>query len=200
MAASTQDAAIPRYLRYKDEDKSADDYWDEELERANSILHNRVVRMHRDKLCTRCARFDFLRTQFYSRECIYQNKDQKDDCPKVKNDARRPVLIGSPYLDGIKDNVPWNSFEIITGFPDKVEQLAQHPEFDWELHSRQRLECMLCEMVVATSLAKKRWYTQTTDREDLRIRLRAGELYEEGGQHRCNEVYVSGQRGLEHGP
>jgi hypothetical protein len=197
MAALMQDAAIPRYLRYKAEDRGADDYWDEELERANRILHNRVVRMQRDKLCTGCARFDFLRTHFYSRECIYRNEEHEENCQKVKNDATRPVMDGSPTLDGIRDNVPWHSFETISGIPEKVKLLAQHPEFDWELRSRQELQCSLCEIVVATSLMEKQWYPLTTEREDLNIQLRAGTLYEEGGQHRCNEVYVSGYRRLE---
>ncbi|KAH4181967.1 hypothetical protein HBI39_224980 [Parastagonospora nodorum] len=182
MAALTQDAAIPRYLRYKAGENSADDYWDEELERANSILHNRVVRMQRDKLCTGCARFDFLRTHFYSRECIYRNKKQEIDCQKVKNDAIRPVLTTRSYLDGIRDN--------------KVKMLAQHPDFHWKLHARQMLKCILCEIIVATSLIEKRWYPLTTEQEDLEIRLQARTLYEEGEQHRCNEVYVSGYRRL----
>jgi hypothetical protein len=190
MAASTQDAVIPRYLRYKAEDKSVDDYWDEELERANTILHNRVVRMKRDKLCTRCARFEFLRTHFYTRECTYQTKDQKDGCQKVKNDAIRPVMLESPRFDGIKDNVPWHSFQTISGIREKVKLLAQHPEFSWKLDSRQIIKCTLCEIIVGTAVAcgLRERPPVTPGREDLTIKLRAGMLYEEGGLHRCDEV------------
>jgi hypothetical protein len=190
MAASTQDAAIPQYLRYKAEDKSADDYWDEELERANIILHNRVVRMKRDKLCTRCARFEFLRTHFYTRECMYQTKYQKDGCQKVENDATRPVMLKNPRFDGIKDNVPWDSFQTISGIGEKVELLAQHPEFSWKLDSRQIMECTLCEIIAGTAVAcgSRERPLVTPRREDLTIQLRAGMLYEEGGLHRCDEV------------
>jgi hypothetical protein len=53
-----------RYLRYKGTEKNAVEYWDKDLERANNILHNEVLRMHRDKLCTGRARFDWQRTRF----------------------------------------------------------------------------------------------------------------------------------------
>jgi hypothetical protein len=190
MAASTQDAAIPRYLRYKAEDKSADDYWDKELERANSILHNRVVRMKRDKLCTRCARFDFLRTHFYTRECTYETKDQEDGCQKVRNDAIRPVMLRSPSFNGIRDNVPWDSFQTISGMREEVKLLAQHPEFLWQLDAGQHIECTLCEKVVDTAIARRLRDRPlvTPGREDLTIQLRPGMLYEEGERHRCNEV------------
>jgi hypothetical protein len=190
MAASTQDTAIPRYLRYKAEEKSGDDYWDEELERANRILHDRVVRMQRDKLCTRCARFDFLRTHFYTRECIYKDKDQEAGCRKVKNNAKRPVMLRSPWFDGIRDNMPWHSFQTISGIQQKIKLLAQHPEFLWKLDSRQKVECTLCEKVVDTAVAGglREKPPVTPGREDLTIQLRPGMLYEEGGLHRCNEV------------
>jgi hypothetical protein len=187
MAASTSDAAIPRYLRYKAEEKSTDDYWDEELERANRILHNRVVRMHRDKLCTGCARFDFLRTHFYTRECIYRDKKQEDECAKVKNDAKRPVMTSSPRFDGIRDNVPWHSFETISGIRENIKLLAQHPEFSWKLDPRQKLECTLCKIFV-DAVVQRGLQPETPGREDLACQLRAGTLYEKGGLHRCNEV------------
>jgi hypothetical protein len=47
--------SIPRYLRYKAEEKRANDYWDEQLDLANRVIQDRVSRMHRDNLCAGCA-------------------------------------------------------------------------------------------------------------------------------------------------
>jgi hypothetical protein len=57
-----------RSPRYNTDTENVVDYWDEEIEIANKILHGRVIRMHRDRLCTGCARFDWLRTIYYTRE------------------------------------------------------------------------------------------------------------------------------------
>jgi hypothetical protein len=189
MAASTpKDAAIPRYLRYKSEEKKSDDYWDEELERANSILHNRVVRMQRDKLCTGCARFDFLRTHFYTRECIPRDKAQAAECQKVKNDAKRPVnALPARNLLGMRDNVNWYCLETFQGVEEGVRLLAQHPEFMWKLGVDDELVCTICSMLfdagkamLIQPLLPHSWY--------LVVGLRSGAFFEEGGQHKCREV------------
>jgi hypothetical protein len=183
MALTTpKDPAIPRYLRYKAEEKSSDDYWDEELERANSILHTRVLRVKRDKLCTGCARFDFLRTHFYTRECTPRDKRQAAECQKVKNDSKRPLV--RPYLRqlyGMKDDVDWHSFATIPGIEEGIRLLAQHPEFKWRIGIDNELECTLCSMLSdAGERAEARPWRE--------IELGAGVLFEEGGIHRCREV------------
>jgi hypothetical protein len=91
---TSKSADIPRYLRYKaDVQKEKGslgvlgkpekkwwltrsyfrlsicterDYREAELCRANRILHDRVVRMRRGRLCTGCASFDWERTLFYT--------------------------------------------------------------------------------------------------------------------------------------
>jgi hypothetical protein len=188
MALTTpKDPAIPRYLRYKAEEKSSDDYWDEELERANSILHTRVLRVKRDKLCTGCARFDFLRTHFYTRECTPRDKRQAAGCQKVKNDAERPLIDQyERKLLGMRDDVDWHGFETIQEIEERVTLLAQHPEFEWRLRIDDELACTLCNMLLYTGKAAHLPLSLSPSK-CLEIRLSAGILFE-GGQHECREV------------
>jgi hypothetical protein len=192
MAASTpKDAAIPRYLRYKAEEKHSDDYWDAELERANSILHTRVLRVRRDKLCTGCARFDILRTHFYTRGCIPQDEQQAAQCRTVKNFGTR--FLRDQYirdLSGMRDDVDWHGFETIQGIEEGVMLLAQHSEFQWRLEIEDGLACTLCSMLFYTGKAEYRlrsWLLPSKDLH-LEISLRAGALFDEGGKHTCREV------------
>jgi hypothetical protein len=194
-----KDGTTPRYLRYKAEEKNADYYWDKELERANSILHNRVVRMQRDTLCTGCARFDFLRTHFYTRECTPSDETKANEFRKVDKNADRPLGHQyQRYLTDVQDDVQWHSFETIQGIEEEVKLLAQHPEFKWKFENEQELVCILCKMLLQTAKAtheaqKLSW---TTHAKDVVVNLMAGPLFEEGGRHECHEVRR--YRGLKH--
>ncbi|KAF2820114.1 hypothetical protein CC86DRAFT_125621 [Ophiobolus disseminans] len=186
---TSTDASIPRYLRYKAEDKQADDYWDEELERANTILHGRVLLMHRDKLCSGCARFDWIRTQLYTREAILYDRELSAEHQKVKNSAERPLPWSETqrHFHGVEDNVSWHSYKFTQEADDRIKLLADHPRFEWEIADND-LSCILCEALRST-LA-----TILSDNNSSRsfgrgvLELAAGHLFEEGGEHRCSEV------------
>jgi hypothetical protein len=189
MALTTpKDPAIPRYLRYKAEEKNSDDYWDEELERANSILHTRVLRVKKDKLCTGCARFDFLRTHFYTRECTPRDKRQAAECQKVKKNARRYYgYLPIRNLLGMRDDVDWHGFEAIQGNEEGVKLLAQHPKFEWTLEMDDGLLCTLCSMLLCAGTAMLSQPLLSPSRY-LVVGLSSGTFFEEGGQHKCREV------------
>jgi hypothetical protein len=186
------DVDIPRYIRYKAEDKNAADYWDEELERANSILHNRVIRMERDKLCVGCARFDWLRTHFYTREAKRSGgRDLEKDDLKIGNDFQgdqEKMKLWTVALHGIEDDVHWLAFETIPGVKDVAEQLAEHPRFQWTLQESQACECTLCSAIFsnASTMTRQSWPARL--QRKLRVKLRRGRFLEEGENHHCYSV------------
>jgi hypothetical protein len=161
---------MTRFLHYKADVKDAKEYWDEELERANMILHGRVCRMHRDKLCTGCARFDLLRTHFYTREARRQG-----------NQDLRP------------DDVQWSSFEIVPGVEEEVKWLAEHPRFKWNLNGSQPVDCTLCKTLFGVGKKLDQFSEQSSPLEyqgalELTIELWTGRFFEEGGSHQCQIV------------
>jgi hypothetical protein len=194
MAASMpNDLDIPRYLRYKAEDKNADDYWDEELERANSILHNRVKRMERDKLCVGCARFDWLRTHFYTREAKRSGgRDLNKEDLKIRNDFKanladqKKTRLRTVALHGIEDNVQWKAFQIIPGMENSATRLAEHPRFEWIVQESETLACTLCSAIFAQASTRK--HQSSGLRSDLTVTLKRGCFLEKGGDHRCYPV------------
>jgi hypothetical protein len=129
-SSAARDPAIPRYLRYKAEEKSADDYWDVELERVNSILHSRVMYMKRDGLCTGCARFDWLRRRGHTREA-------KDERYPIYSYSLSPV-----------DDVQWEEFDILSGVAEDTRVMAQHPLDRWEIDIDQPMACVFCKVLV----------------------------------------------------
>jgi hypothetical protein len=188
-ASMPKDIGVPRYLRYKAEDKNADDYWDEELERANSILHNRVIRMERDKLCVDCARFDWLRTHFYTREAKRSGgRDLEKDDLKIGDEfqgRRFWIRLNTVALHGIEDDVQWLAFEIVLGVKDVAKQLAEHPRFVWTI---QISECSLCSAIYsyASTMIQQSWPAGL--QRELKVTLRRGCFLEEGRDHRCCSV------------
>jgi hypothetical protein len=192
---ASANARIPRYLRYKAGDTSADDRWDEEIERANEILHNRIIRFHRDELCKGCARFDWLRTHFYTREVRFHNKEDELWGQKVKNDVEIPLAFypwGSDRdLEKFREDVSWNSFKIIAGARQEAVWLAKNPRFRWRLQTDQVLRCKLCKSLWSAAgaipgLARLRG--QDKEPSYLDIKISGGPVFEHGGSHHCIEV------------
>jgi hypothetical protein len=188
---------MTRFLHYKADVKDAKEYWDEELERANMILHGRVCRMHRDKLCTGCARFDLLRTHFYTREARRQgNQDLRPEDRKMKKDFNgswHDMTTHARFLDGIEDNVQWSSFEIVPGVEEEVKWLAEHPRFKWNLNGSQPVDCTLCKTLFGVGKKLDQFSEQSSPLEyqgalELTIELWTGRFFEEGGSHQCQIV------------
>jgi hypothetical protein len=203
---ASEDASIPRYLRYKTEHERGKDCWDDDIERANKILHNRIIRIHQDKLCEGCARFDWWRTHFYTREVrLIDQKDTFAD-QKVGNDTERPVRSihgNSRNLENIEDEVVWSQFEVVPGARQEALWLAKHPRFRWRLGTGDLLHCMLCKSLYDEAEAATGLMTLRTEAEaaaelvDLRrkhnstyveILLRGGPVFEDEGKHQCIEV------------
>jgi len=137
MAETTpEEADIPRYLRYRAEERHAD--WDDHLERANRILHERVQRMHRDKLCTGCAKFDWKRAQFYARDV--ENEDQ--------------YYYRYTTIRGVEDNVSWQELEVFLVESEELKLLADHPRFEWQLRKTDH-QCALCDTLATLFYREK---------------------------------------------
>jgi len=193
---------IPRYLRYKAEAKQAEGYWDEKLERANSILHERVIRMHRDKLCTGCARFDWLRTHFYMLETIWYQifVHARDNLvPHLWEQERKPVC-SSDYdrvrlrkvfqnLSCSEDDVAWQLFTTLNEVQKDVEPLADHPRFEWAIDPRVKLSCHLCNALREASIKSRSPPLSAAPLpSQFTVTLSAGPTYQPEENHSCFDV------------
>ena len=196
---TSENANIPRYLRYKNEDGGSDDGWNYELERANHILHTRILRMHCDKLCVGCARFDWLRTQFYTRDVHWIDEEHKRAGQKIDNGYQQsfnshllePELSRHhlPYreLENVRDDVVWPRFEVVAGARREAKWLAKDPRFCWQLRKDQVHQCRLCNVLWNRAEAAGEVATlhHSRDTEVLNIRLTGGPVFEDGGEHQC---------------
>jgi hypothetical protein len=195
---------MPRYLRYKAEEKSADDYWDEELERANSILHNRIVRKDRDKLCVDCARFDWLRTHFYTRNCKRQGQhlSHQDLTVKVEDEflngpvesGGRPIMLQKTrHLGGIEDDVPWSDFEFVSDDAQEAKDLARRPRFVWSLVPGRETSCSLGDMLLDTflPLLGSAQPLKPPHSSEFSVRLYRNIFFEQQTGHYCWQVSLS---------
>lgn len=189
-------ADIPRYLRYKDGDEGLDDDWDYELERANQILHTRIVRMHRDKLCKDCARFDWSRTHFYTREVhwIYEegrNAGQILDDRYQMDDGYQPVSsfdLDYRDLENVRDDVVWSQFEVVAEAHREAKWLAKDPRFRWQLRRDQIHQCQLCKVLWNKAERAGEVLPELDDSNNsafLNILLKGGPAFKDGGKHRC---------------
>jgi hypothetical protein len=192
---ASYNTSIPRYLRHKAEDTSANDRWDLELDRANKILHDRIVRFHRNELCKGCARFDWLRTHFYTREVRFKKKRDEQWGRFVGNQGPRPLPFGvsGPIRDfeNAQDDVAWSHFEVIAGAPQEAVWLAKNPRFHWRLQTDQILRCRLCKSLwnaagTVPGLVKLR--DKGKSPAYLDIELGGGPIFEDGGKYQCIEV------------
>lgn len=185
-------ADIPRYLRYKDRGESSDDSWDYELERANRILHTRIIRMHRDKLCEACARFDWLGTHFYTRDVHWIDERVKWAGQKILNGDQRLPGFDLRYrdLENVQDDVIWPRFEVVAGACREAKWLAKDPRFRWQLRKDQGHQCQLCNVLWDKAEAAEQVATlhDSNDPAFLNIWLMGGPVFEDGGEHQCIDV------------
>ena len=195
MAKTTPgDAAIPRYLRDKANKLKADDCWDEELERANAVFHERVARFHRDKLCTGYARYDWRRTRFYTRDIV--ERDVLDHIRHDRIPADDDTLLHRFEMDVkmdrglwplhgvIEDNIQWHAFEFVLGVNEQLKLLGDHPRFQWELHGSSDHRCTFCN-ILATFIPES-WQA-----EILGVKLLEEYWDREGSSKRCIVCYKS---------
>jgi hypothetical protein len=147
---------LSRLLRYKAEEGKPEGYWGADLEKANNILHDRIWRKERDKLCSGCARFDWLRTGFYTRDVIDCNGNpideslffRSEDIQSGSTKDGMPLSFRPRSLQGLKDDVPWNQFAAVDEGKEEHRLLADHPRFNWELEGGASPECTLCMNIV----------------------------------------------------
>ncbi|KAH7067102.1 heterokaryon incompatibility protein-domain-containing protein [Paraphoma chrysanthemicola] len=197
-SSSTASDPIPRYIRYKAEDKRGDEYWDDELERVNKIVHDRVQRMKRDKLCSGCARFDWIRTQFYSREAAWgggklplRNNVMSLRVQKFPGSTNAHNYLGVPEsLVGFKDNVSWLGYEAALPETLHISELMNHPRFEWDIDHSQQQSCTLCQSLCRTATAIEPLATHRTS-----VRCLAGPLMEGGKDHDCRIGLFDGDNG-----
>jgi hypothetical protein len=189
---TSEDANIPRYLRYKDEDGGLDNGWNYELERANHILHTRILRMHRDKLCKGCARFDWLRTHFYTRDVHWINEGVKWAGQKIQNGDQRLSGFDLRYrdLENVQDDVIWPRFEVVAGAHREAKWLAKNPRFRWQLLKDQVHQCRLCNVLwdKAEAAGEVATLHDGNDPAFLNIWLMGGPMFEDGEEHQCIDV------------
>jgi hypothetical protein len=188
---------LPHYLRRKAGDQNATRSSYPELQRSNSILHDRIVRMHRDKLCQGCARFDWVRTHLYTRDVRSKSKKEKDKGTnrKVRNDLKRPLTVNLASgrvcdLSRLEDSVIWSEYEVLPEAPKEAGWSARNPRFKWQVQRDKSSKCMLCTLLwdaarEAPGLARLPRQSEPTY---LDIELSGGPVFEQGGQHQCIEV------------
>lgn len=123
MAASTPGAeVIPQYLQWKIESKRTDFNWDEKLEEANKVLHNRILKMREEKLCAGCARF-ITGDHGFERSLLAFPQDMS--CSELQ------VKLGSR---------------------EEVCSLAEEPRFTWEIVLGESISCVLCKVPLEAAL------------------------------------------------
>lgn len=147
MAESTHNAtSIPQYLRYKVDVAEIDETERSEakLEKANRIVHERLLRMRRDKLCADCSRFDFKRTRMYSRDvsCCYACRSQK--IWKDYEDSEEDTWGKENVRFHVQDTVPWHIYETAPGASEEVQLLASHPRLAWWVGVNRSSTCTFC--------------------------------------------------------
>ncbi|OAG18895.1 HET-domain-containing protein [Alternaria alternata] len=186
---------IPRYLRYEDGGGDLDNGWDYELERANQILHNQIIRMHRDKLCKGCARFDWLRTHFYTRDVRCMDEEDKRAGQKIDNGYQRLSEFDFRHRDfeNVYDDVIWPLFEVVAGARRETKWSAKNFRFRWRLRKDQIHQCQLCNILC--DKAEAAWDVSTFDYPNnsaynsdtafLDILLKGGPVFEDGVKHQC---------------
>jgi len=183
MADPTENNAdIPRYLRYKADDKNSDDYWDEEIERANYILHERVLRMTRDKLCVNCARFDWVRTQSY-------NRFFKDTFSEIA--LTLPGYCTRPLTPGIMEWFYWNKFKLLPGVGRKSEQLNESQHYDWKLGLGREQSCTFCSILTKLheeTFSVSDFRSGWDDARQLTVAKWTEPMVEHSEGHRCRNV------------
>jgi hypothetical protein len=182
--------SVPRYIRYKAKNKRGSNYWDAELERVNTIVHERVQRMQRDKLCTGCARFDLIRTQFYSREAVRKDGTSPLRWNVFTLDQQRWVNIEDLVyvqndLASLQDNVTWPDFEPACEDSRDALELMKHPRFSWAIDTSQDQPCILCRSLMSLGKAS---HPMPRTIKHLDIKCAAGPLLENGKGHGCLTV------------
>jgi hypothetical protein len=185
-------ADIPRYLRRKSGGENVDDGWDSELEKANKILHVRIARMHRDKLCEECACFDWLRTHFYTRQVYWTNEADEAAGQKIKTEHQRNPYFADyiRQLVNVQDDVEWSQFEIVAGARPEAKWLARDPRFHWQLRYHQSQQCKLCKSLWNKVETMPRM-SKIRDRRNatlLNVVLMGGPVFEDGENHQCVDV------------
>jgi hypothetical protein len=162
-----------------------DDDLNYEIERANQILHNRIVRMYRDKLCKGCARFDCLRTHFYTRHVHWTDEKVKWAGQKIHSEYRRDSSFDLLYrdLENVLDGVIWPHFEVVIGARREAKWLAKDSRLRWQLRKDQVHQCQLCN--VLWDKAEVATLHDSSDPAFPDILLMGGPVFEDRGKHQC---------------
>jgi hypothetical protein len=186
---SSMDANIPQYLEYRSapdlqtkgspEETAAREV---QLEKANAILHARVLRKDRDKLCTGCARFDWVGTHFYTRHVTTINHEEPRE---------EPSLYEARELSKVGDDIPWQMFKLLAGMIQDIELLAKHPRFVWFFDTEQQHGCTFCDTLSRLYRSNPFYFRdngQVVKKRLVHIRMMVGPVFEQRQGHACRNV------------